>query len=63
MRCGMNTKVGTTGGAMRKLFAMMLLVVALCGASHAFARGGSSSDDCTPGSHDPDCVDASKGGK
>ncbi len=48
---------------MRKLFAMMLLVVALCGASHAFARGGSSSDDCTPGSHDPDCVDASKGGK
>lgn len=40
---------------MRKLFALLLLLTVVFSATIADARGGRSSDDCAPGSTDPDC--------
>ena len=40
---------------MWKVFSAIILVVAILGTSLADARGGRVSDDCKPGSTDPDC--------
>jgi len=46
---------------MHKTIAIFVLLAALFSVTAALARGGQSSDDCTPGSHDPDCTEATKG--
>jgi hypothetical protein len=42
---------------MRYVIAVLVLVAALACVTAAHARGGRT-DDCTPDSTDPDCVDA-----
>jgi hypothetical protein len=49
----------STEVCMRNAIALFFLLVILLGATVAIARGGRS-DDCPPGSTDPDCVDTTK---
>ena len=41
---------------LRKLIIISVCAFALCSSSEVFARGGSSMDDCTSGSTDPECA-------
>lgn len=40
---------------MRKVIALLFLMMTLFGVVNAHARGGQGADDCPPGSTDPDC--------
>ena len=43
---------------MRKSIALVFFLLSLLTVTEVLARGGQSSDDCPPGSKDPDCADA-----
>ena len=44
------------GGIMRNVVTLLVLLAILFGATAAIARGGRDSNDCPPGSTDPDCA-------
>ncbi|MDR3448395.1 MAG: hypothetical protein P4M15_01365 [Alphaproteobacteria bacterium] len=47
---------------MHKFLTFLVLLAVLLGSASAFARGGRT-DDCPPGSTDPDCVATPAPGK
>jgi hypothetical protein len=40
---------------MKKVVSLLVMLLVLFGVAAADARGGRGSDDCPPGSTDPDC--------
>jgi hypothetical protein len=40
---------------MKKIFALLLILLTVMPINPVFARGGQSADDCPAGNKDPDC--------